>query len=40
MTVDYDWADDESLSAEETMRIFEALGPDELEVPECPSEDM
>lgn len=25
---DYDWADDETLSAEETMRIFEALGPD------------
>lgn len=25
---DYDWADDDTLSAEETMRIFEALGPD------------
>jgi hypothetical protein len=25
---DYDWADDDSLSAEETMRIFESLGPD------------
>jgi hypothetical protein len=26
---DYDWADDDTLSAEETMQIFEALGPDE-----------
>lgn len=25
---DDDWADDDSLSADETMRIFEALGPD------------
>lgn len=25
---DYDWADDDTLSAEETMKIFEALGPD------------
>lgn len=25
---DYDLADDDTLSAEETMRIFEALGPD------------
>jgi hypothetical protein len=24
----YDWADDDSLSADETMRIFEALGTD------------
>jgi hypothetical protein len=25
----YDWVDDDSMSAEETMRRFEALGPEE-----------
>src|SRR5262245_38855837 len=25
---DYDWADDDALNAEDTMRTFEALGPD------------
>lgn len=25
---DYDWADDETLSLDETVRIFDALGPD------------